>query len=260
MAIFINSWPVGLAVSLLLLPLVGAAYGVSAVHLAVTALVAAGLLLLAALYRPPDAAVPAAAATARLVRDTAIAVIAAGIVWALYNVGLAMIFSFGPSMLVERGWSIPAAGSATSIVLWLAALSVPLGGFLADWSKRPDLILVAGCIVFAMLLLVAPRNAAVTASFVALGIVCGLPAGPIMSLPARVLEPGTRAIGMGLFYTVYYAGMMLGPALAGRYAASAGTASGAFDFGAAMLLACPLGLWAFRRSPRPCPQPARPVP
>ena len=50
---------------------------------------------------------------------------------------------------------------------------------------------------------------------VAIGLVGGLPAGPIMSLPARVLAPATRAIGMGMFYTVFYAAMMLGPVVGG---------------------------------------------
>ena len=82
---------------------------------------------------------------------------------------------------------------------------------------------------------------------VALGLVWGLPAGPIMSLPARVLQPATRAIGMGVFYTVYYAAMMLGPIVGGACAKWAGSAAAAFDFGAAMLLACPLLLWGFNR-------------
>jgi hypothetical protein len=67
-----------------------------------------------------------------------------------------------------------------------------------------------------------------------------------MSLPALVLGPATRTLGMGLFYAVYYAAMMLGPALAGYYASFTGTAAGALDFGAALLLACPLLLVAFR--------------
>jgi hypothetical protein len=39
--------------------------------------------------------------------------------------------------------------------------------------------------------------------------------------------------------------MMLGPAAAGYYAAFAGTAAGALDFGAALLLACPALLVGF---------------
>ena len=53
-----------------------------------------------------------------------------------------------------------------------------------------------------MLLVAMPRSGAVILTVAALGLVCGLPAAPILSLPARVLQPATRAIGMGLFYTV----------------------------------------------------------
>jgi hypothetical protein len=66
-----------------------------------------------------------------------------------------------------------------------------------------------------------------------------------MSLPARVLQPQTRAIGMGVFYTVYYAVMALGPLIAGAAAKWTGTAASAFDFGALMVLTCPLLVWAF---------------
>ena len=68
-----------------------------------------------------------------------------------------------------------------------------------------------------------------------------------MSLPARVLQPATRAIGMGLFFTVFYGAMMLGPVIGGACAKWAGSAAAAFDFGAAMIMLCPLLLWGFNR-------------
>src|SRR5258708_3926203 len=151
MAIFVNSWPAGIALSLLTLPLIGTAYGVSAVYFAMSALIGFGLVLLAATYKSPSNSKIAAATSARLDRNAAIAVVAAGLIWGLYNVGFAMIFSFGPSMLVERGWSIAAAGSIISIVLWGAGLSVSLGGFLADRRRRPRLILVVGRTAVAIL-------------------------------------------------------------------------------------------------------------
>jgi MFS family permease len=249
MAIFVNSWPAGVAISLLTLPSIGTAYGVSAVYLAVVALIGLALVLLAAAYQPPANSVANAAASARLDRNAVIAVIAAGLIWGLYNVGFAVIFSFGPSMLVERGWSIAAAGSIISIVLWLSVLSVPTGGYLADRTKRPQSILVAGCIVFAILMAALPRSGAVGLTVTALGLLSGLAAGPILSLPARVLQPATRAIGMGVFYTTYYAAMMLGPVVGGACAKWAGSAGAAFDFGAAVILACPIILWGFNRVP-----------
>jgi MFS family permease len=197
MAIFVNSWPAGVAIALLMLPSVGTGYGLGAVYLAVAVLIGFAFVLFAAGYQSPANSVTTATTSARLDRHATVAVIAAGSMWGLYNVGFAMIFSFGPSMLVERGWSIAAAGSAISIVLWLAVLSAPLGGVLADRTRRPELILVAGCIVFAMLMVALPRSGAVVLTIAALGLLCGLPAGPMLSLPARVLQPATRAIGRG---------------------------------------------------------------
>jgi MFS family permease len=248
MAIFINSWPVGIAIALLTLPVIGTGYGVAAVHLAVAATAALGMLLIAALYKPPvNVAVAAEAAATGLDRNAAFAVMAAGLIWGLFNVGFATIFSFGPSMLVERGWTVTASGSTISIVLWVAAISVPLGGVIADRSGRPELILVVGCILFAALMIALPRSDAVIPIVAALGLISGQPAGPIMSLPARVLRPQTRAIGMGLFFTMFYGCMMLGPVVGGACAKWAGSASAAFDFGAVAILMCPVLLWAFGR-------------
>jgi predicted MFS family arabinose efflux permease len=256
MAIFVNSWPAGIAISLLLMPVIGTAYGVGAVHLSVAAFSAFAIVLLAIAYRPPADAAVASATSLRLDRKAAIAVIAAGLIWGLFNVGFAVIFSFGPSLLVERGWSIAAAGSAISIVLWLAVISVPLGGFVSDRMKRPELVMVAGWIMFAILMMLFPRSNAVIVILIALGLISGQPAGPIMSLPTRVLRPETRAIGMGLFFTMFYGCMMLGPVVGGACAKWAGSAAAAFDFGAAMILVCPLILWGFNRIPAMMPRTA----
>jgi len=69
-----------------------------------------------------------------------------------------------------------------------------------------------------------------------------------------VLAPATRAIGMGVFFTVYYAAMMLGPIVGGACAKWTGSAVAAFDFGAAVLLACPVVLWSFNRIPVKIPK------
>ena len=244
MAIFVNSWPAGIALSLLTLPSIGTAYGVNAVDLFVAALVVIGIAL-AMTYSPPQGVVTAATASARPDFRTTLAVIVAGLVWGLFNVGFAVIFSFGPTMLVERGWTIAQAGSVISIVLWFAVISVPMGGFVADGLKRPQSVLVLGSVITTALMLGLAHTDAVIASVIALGLISGQPAGPIMSLPARVLQPHTRAIGMGVFYTVYYGIMALGPIIAGAAAKWTGNAASAFDFGALAVLACPLLLWAF---------------
>lgn len=254
MAIFVNSWPAGIALSLLALPVIGSDRGIEAVYLAVAAVIAAALVLFALTYQPPaNVASVAAMPSARLDRRAATAVVTAGLIWGLFNIGFAMIFSFGPTMLVEHGWSITAAGSVISSALWLGVASVPLGGLLADRSRRPSLVLTVGCILSAMLMVALPRSDAVIPIIVALGMVFGLPAGPMMSLPARVLRPETRAIGMGIFYTLYYGTMMLGPAVGGALAKWTGSAAVTLDFGAVLLLACPVLLLGFDRISRVAP-------
>ncbi|UPK32878.1 MFS transporter [Bradyrhizobium sp. 186] len=246
MAIFVNSWPAGVAISLLVLPALGTAYGAGAVFLAGSALTAIGILLIA-FYQPPPAASATTAGSARLDPLALLAVIVAGAIWGLYNVGFAMIFSFGPSLLAERGWSIAAAGSAISLVMWLSVVSVPAGGYLADRTKRPLVLAIAASLVVSLLLAWLARTEAVIAALVLIGLIGGLPAGPIMSLAARVLAPETRAIGMGMFYTLFYAAMMLGPAVAGWLAKSVGSAAIALDLGALTVLACPPLTWLFER-------------
>ena len=73
---------------------------------------------------------------------------------------------------------------------------------------------------------------------------------------ARVLRPETRATGMGIIYTVYYAAMMLGLVVGRVCAKWTGGAAAAFDFGAAAFLACPVLPWGFNRVPASNPRTA----
>jgi hypothetical protein len=50
---------------------------------------------------------------------------------------------------------------------------------------------------------------------VATGLALGATADPIVALPAAVLAPEHRAVGMGLFWSVFFAPMTLLPPLAG---------------------------------------------
>ncbi len=244
MGAFVNSWPAGVALSLVILPSIGTAYGVKVVFLLVSLLIALGCLLTLAYQSPPETSA-AGPSSARLTLNMTMALTVAGLLWGLFNAAFAIIFSFGPTMLVERGWGIEKAGSAISIVLWIAVFSVPLGGFLADRFKRPQTMLVTGSVLFAVFMVVFAHSSAVIATLIVLGIVAGQPAGPTMSLPARVLEPATRALGMGLFYTLYYGAMMVGPMIAGNAAKMTGSAAAAFDCGAVMLVVIPPLLWVF---------------
>jgi len=247
MGIFINSWPVGIAAALLILPVVAGDSGLTHALAAVTVLSLCGLILFALGTRPAAAGAGNEVAAVPLVGAPLAATLIAGGIWGLYNGALSMIFSFGPALLAERGWSLAQASSTTSIALWLVAVSVPFGGFLADRLGRRDAVMLFGFLVFACLLLMAPHTDTMVLMFALLGLGGGVAAGPIMSLPAQVLVAGNRAFGMGIYFTLFYAGVVLAPLVAGYFAERAGTANIAFYLGAVMLLACCAGLFAFRR-------------
>jgi MFS-type transporter involved in bile tolerance (Atg22 family) len=116
-------------------------------------------------------------------------------------------------------------------------VSVPLGGMIADRFRQPIGVILVSCLAFALLLSAATRiDVTSWMIFPLIGLLGGLAAGPIMSLPARVLGAETRALGMGLFFTMFYAMQAAGPWLAGRLSAWRGDAAAAFDAGAAFLV------------------------
>ena len=248
MAIYINSWPVGIAAALLVLPLVAASGGLGFAWLAVPLPIGLALFLFVFLYRAPAReAGPSNLADGPGGLPLG-AVLLAGSIWALYNTALAMVFGFGTILLSQRGWSLATASSTTSVVVWLIAISIPLGGFVADRSGRPDAVIALSLLGFAVLLIAAVLVPlwAVPAVFIAVGLVSGLPAGPIMSLPSLVLRPETRALGMGIFFTIYYVAFVVAPAIAGWLADRAGTAAAPFLLGAVMLGLCIIALALFR--------------
>lgn len=255
MAVFVTSWPAGVAFALLALPVLVTGAGLDGLALGIAGLALLGAAGLAAWYRPPEEAAGAAGrapegdeTAPRLSGRPLAGVFSAGLVWALYNVAIGMVFGFGPAMLTARGWSVEGAGAATSAALWALAATAPLGGVLADRTGRRDLVIATGLLCFGALLPLAARVDGGPLLFVALGLFAGLSAGPIMALPAAALPPALRAPGMGLFYTIYYALFSAAPPVAGWLSDLVGDTGVAFDFGAASLLAAVAALAAYRIS------------
>ena len=238
MAIFANAWPGGIALALLALPPIGAASGLSAALLAATGYAVAAALLLGIVYRSPGDVAAGAARGQRPTGAALGAVLAAGAIWGLFNLAFGMIFAFGPKLLIERGWSLVGSGQTAGIIMMLAVVSVVAGGVLADRTGRPDAIIVAGAVVLAATMALCARTSDAS-SFWLMGLLSGLPAGAILSLPTRVLSLQTRAIGMGLFFTMFYLAVGVGPMIAGRLASATGTVATTFDFGVGLLLSCP---------------------
>lgn len=249
MAIFLNSWPVGIALALLVLPTIALSVGLMTAWIATSVVILCGLLLFATIYTPP----PGAAIgnpSLKLARIPVVSTTAAGMIWGFYNAAFVMIFSFTPILLTSRGWSIEAAGSLTSTFMVIFAIAAPLGGVLADWSKRSFLIIGGGILSFVVLIpafLILPTPIAV-AAFLVLSVLFALPAGPIVALPSTVLSVEARTFGMGVFFAIYYVAMMIAPRLAGGFADQTGKPEAAFYTGIAFAIIALISLIIFMKS------------
>jgi hypothetical protein len=71
---------------------------------------------------------------------------------------------------------------------------------------------------------------------VATGLVIGLPVGTLIAAPAQFLRPQTRAVGMGVFHTIFYLGMGVLPAIVAAMAQRLGSVSHVLTIGAAMVV------------------------
>lgn len=224
MGILVTSWPAGIALALAGLSVLAEAVSWRSALL-VPALVAAVTLVLVALLvppRPPAAGMPAgparpdAAGSAWHIGRTDLALaLLAGAVWTLMNAGQILFLSYTPSLLSSLGSSVAAAGLLVSVVSWCGIVSMPLGGWLADRSGRPDDFIVGGVLACALIMWLMPLGGHPVVSAAAFGLLLGATPGPIMSLPGKALSPAGRATGFGLFFTVYYTGMAAFPPLAG---------------------------------------------
>jgi DHA1 family inner membrane transport protein len=69
-----------------------------------------------------------------------------------------------------------------------------------------------------------------------IALVVGPAAGIIMALPARVLRPETRSLGMGVYYSWYYIGMGVLPGIAGWCRDLSGIAAAPLSFASLLVI------------------------
>jgi predicted MFS family arabinose efflux permease len=257
MAVILSTWPFGIALGLFTQPLIAGAFGWRTVMALAGGLCLLSLLLVSLCYRsPPTEAsrgVPKVAPGLGLPPPRLIApVIAAGIMWGSFNAGVVGYFSFVPVLLAGRGgMTIAQSGALTSLALWIGMLSIPFGGYVAQWIARPAATIVLFCGGAAMALALIAAGAPPLVACIAFGLAIGPPPGVITSLPTRILSPTERPAGFGVFYTCHFLLQATGPAVAGWLYDSAG-AGAAVSFAAATFVV-PLPMlavfeWLVRRA------------
>ncbi len=246
MGILLASWPLGIATGLVVQSAMAAAIGWPKVMFLAAGLSGLAMLLVIGLYRAPGVTGrraqrakrrPALAWIALPPAGESLPAMVGGAIWGSYNIGMIVFFSFGPLLLVEQGVLPVQAASSTSVALWLCMFSLPLGGFLVHRTGRGAAVVAIACFIAAWALALLPSGLWPVALSAILGVAIGPPAAAIMALPARALSLKNRASGLGLFFTVHYALIALGPIAAGYLHDLSGTAASAVFFGAVCFLA-----------------------
>lgn len=121
-----------------------------------------------------------------------------------------------------------------------------MGGWITQHLGRPNRTLALNFTAIAAVLWVLPLTSSYALVFAALGLIFGPAGGLIMALPSQVLSSEHRAVGMGIFFTVYYVGMGIFPAIAGYIRDVSVDPAAPLWFAGFMILAAMLALVGFR--------------
>jgi len=239
MGILVVSWPVGIGLALVVLgPLSVATSWTFALQIS-TGVCVAAFLLVALLYGEPVTSSTKAVKpqpASRLTRQELTFASLSGAVWTFYNVAYIIVVSFAPLLLADRGLAAANAALISSAATWPLVISIPLGGVLADRTGRGEAIMHACFLAMAVcmpFMLMAPSPLLMLAI---IGLVVGPAAGIIMALPARVLRPEARSLGMGVYYTWYYIGMAVLPGIAGWCRDLSGVAAAPLMFASLLVI------------------------
>ena len=243
MAIFVNSFPIGVGLAMLTLGAFSAVAGWQAALGAVAVITLIAMVAVWALCEPhPNDAQMAGArpmTAAALEGKELLLVCVAGAIWGIFNGCFAVLFGFAPSLLSSNGGSSPATvGVVVGVATWCVAASVQAGGLLGQRWVKPSTLMTTGTVGWSLCLLaLAFWDSAGAAAVVLAGIVMGLPVGTIMAMPAAVLRPESRAVGMGYFYVWLYVGHGALPPIAGWLRDATGRPNAPIVFATGMVLA-----------------------
>lgn len=217
MSLYLNGWPIGIGLALVTQVGLATAHSWRTVFLATAVFCAFTFVVLALLYRSPPAPKAAAvdATDSRLTLREILMVSFAGLIWTFVNAGWVITVSFSPGYLRSQGVELNEAATVTSLATWLGVIGLPLGGWLASRLGRPNAFIVASMAIGGLAVLAVPFTSAYALCFSVIGLIIFLPAGIMAALPIEVLRPESRAMGLGLFYTWWYAGMAALPPLGG---------------------------------------------
>ncbi|HET6609145.1 MAG TPA: MFS transporter [Rhodopila sp.] len=230
-SVTVCAFPVGMGLAGLVLPAMNELLGLQAALL--TDVVPAGLSLILFVFSYSEP-VGAPSGRRRFSLPTGaecILLAAGGITWMAYTAGFSGFVSYLPVALSLRGYGAPLIGAVMAIAMWGNVVGTLAGGGIAARAGALNVFLfgtvalVVG--MFGLMLTAQP----IACAFV-FGILGSIQPGIVMAASTLSAKPENRAVGMGLFYTIYYVGGSAAPTLCGFAADYAGRPEGGLLAGA----------------------------
>lgn len=248
LSILVMTWPLGIAAGQIAHEWLAANMHWSAAFQTASVWCTIGAAAVALLYRPPGpvAATGPTATGPGLSRAELILILSAALVWAIFNAGYVVYLSFAPKLLTQGGMAPLEAAAVVSLASWVMILAGIGAGQIADRLGRPDAVLYIcmAIAIGALFLLPVPGMAVVSSLlFSLLGLA---PAGVIMALTSQAMRPQNRAMGMGIFFSIYFLMMAPAPVIAGWLFDRSGDAMDPILFAAILFAAVAASNLAFR--------------
>lgn len=239
-SVSVAAYPIGVGLAQLVLPPLAQAYGWRAAFLSGSLPMAAALALFLLSFRPSPHAAPTPPRFSLPGGRECLLLVIAGLIWTAYTAGYSGYTAYVPSLMAARGQSLMLTGLVLTIATWGnvpatllgAGLAARVGGFRIFLLGTVALVLgMTGAALLDWPVICA----------VVVGVVGSFHPGVIMAVGTLSARPENRAVGMGLFYSMYYAGGAVVPAMCGWAADMSGGPEGALLAAAAVsALAVPL--------------------
>ena len=248
-SVSVCAFPIGMGMAQLVLPAVLAGYGMHAAFLTDAVPAGLALLLFLASFRvPPHAASVPRRFSLPSGRECMLLMIA-GSIWTVYTSGFAAFASYLPSSLAFQGYGLAITALVMTIVTWGNVPGTLAGGGLAARFGGFNVFLIG-----TLSLVIGMVGTALTGWpvgwAVLLGVAGSIQPGVIMAVGTLSARAEHRAVGMGLFYTLYYLGGTFSPALCGLVADYSGRPAGGL-LAAAFISALAIPLYMVHRALAP---------
>jgi len=244
-SISVAAYSIGVGLAQLVLPPLALACGWPAAVLSDAVPIVVGLALFLASFRPsPHVAPPSQRLALPSGRECLLLAIA-GLIWTAYTAGYSGYTGYVPSLMATRGEGLVLTGLVLTIATWGNVPATLLGaGLAARFGALRIFLLGTAALVTGMTsaaLLDWPVICAVV-----IGVVGSFHPGVIMAVGTLSAQPENRAVGMGLFYSIYYAGGAVVPAMCGWAADLSGGPEGAL-LAAALVSALAVPMYLLHR-------------